>query len=775
MTVAFGKSYLGERWAEARASSRKLVEFAIKRDVGDIYDAVATITNPTSPTFSFTPRSVREQMWRKMYETILPDDSNALATVFEVISAMSHTDHLLEAAYVDIFKPLDNPKDAQKALRAVNHALDVFRDGYSNAISRHLDFSDSVAALDLLRQPGVVKSIMSIMFSPLDSLREPVQGFVGLAFDVDSRPDCLRALLMNFPNAAIEGMMHFLRLFSAYATLVPEACSVSKSLALCFTDVIDVLCSTPNGLLHQKGFLTSIDTPGPEILLPKWWSLMAQALVVIFRRTPKWATYFENETMVIWMRDALIFGRDMLAQRKVVEGAALTFAPQPPAKRMISETGKRMVNDLQQVLQELTRWLRLTDEELLHQAFALLQSLLSCFKETGIQPNSFILEKLQKHINDARTSDHSTKLDSARLSRLQEAISSFAEPEVEVISPEDVTDDEIQIISHTKRKKPVEQRPVRREPEKTSKAIAPKIHAQRPTRPPEPVRKERVGGFTKDDQIRLESASSISKFKLSKPQVPLAESSKAVANRATSSKATSAAPSESEDSDDDGGASLEDMARKPVVAKKPIERRRIMMLDLPTNARNPALERLNKKEEARRIALRLKPDISSLHKTILSWNYEHNGSEPPGSQLRFLSVPDQFSDVGHYRRVFEPLLLLECWAQIQQSKEEASESYESKIVSRQYTDDWIDLDISVSEMVQKDWYLSDTDIVLLKHPDGTKRYMAKVQFFKSSPMGLQATVRLRLSENDLGPQSNTTWLLSRVFRYVPLVYPLGSY
>ena len=49
--------------------------------------------------------------------------------------------------------------------------------------------------------------------------------------------------------------MHYLDVFNASVAILPEACSMSKALAVCLTDVIDVLCSTPNGLVHQTGFL----------------------------------------------------------------------------------------------------------------------------------------------------------------------------------------------------------------------------------------------------------------------------------------------------------------------------------------------------------------------------------------------------------------------------------------------------------------------------------------------------------------------------------------
>ncbi len=771
VSVGFGKTYNTQPWTEARSLTRQLIRSALKRDIKNVYYIITALAGVQGRNSSLVAPVIRERLWQKTYETVLPGDSDALAFLFDIISPIAHIDDLLEAAYADIMQKLPNPSDAPKVLRAANHALAIFRNGFADAVSRPLDFSDSSTMLDVLRRPNVVKHIMAMMFSPVENVREPAQGVAGLALDVESRPDCLRELLSKFPETAFDGMLGFLDTFTKYASKVPEACSVSKALARCFTDIIDVLCSTPDGLLHNTSFLKSIPEPGPAVILPRWWGSMAKALTVIFQRTPRWALFFENEVMITWMRDALIFGRDMLAQRKVIESGALALSPQSSTNRGVSRIGKKMVDELQQVLLELTRWLRLTDEELLHQAFALLQSLLACFQETKITPSANVLQKLQKQIDDARKKDAGrpqTRLDSARVSRLQDTISPFMD-----------ADDEIQIISHTVREQRQEIRPTIKSSSKSNNVSTVSQRTSTPIslRPGLPQRvstKSSISNyFTLEDQRKLASASSMPKFTKPARPIPLPHKDDLTLPSVTGSSSEAASvvnsSSSSEDSDsEDGGdtlASLAKMQKTPAI-KKPAERRQVKMLDMPSNARNPALERLNKREEARRTGLRLKPDISSLHRVLLSWDHNHKGNEPPGGKLSLLRVPDTFSDPQHYRRVFEPLLLMECWAQIQQSKEEIQEKYECLIVGRQYIDDWVDFDILITEVIKKDWSLSETDVVLLKHPDGRKSHLGKVQHCRGTPMGIQATVRTMIPSSEPGPQTNTTWVLSKTFRFV---------
>lgn len=763
VSIAFGKLYTAEAWKTARSEARQLIKTTLLLDVKNVVSAITHLSIPAKYPDPPVSPNIRDQLWRKLYETIHHEDVDGVAAIFRILSQISHVDYLADSAFADVMKQFKHPAEAQKVFGAINRALSVFRNGFPDAVSRILDFSSSTAMVRLLRQESVTQDIMTLMFSPIEDIQQAAQAVAGLALDVETRQDCFRALLTNAPNAALNGMFTFLETFSTFARTVPEACSVSKSLALCFTDIIDVMCSPPDGLLLKEKFTKTIADPGAAVELPKWWTLMTNALSIIFLRTPRWAVYFENRVMVEWMRDALIFGRDLLAQRKVIENGALGPENAPSSKRKLSHIGKKMVDDLQQVLQELTRWLRLTDEELLFQSFALLESLLSSFRELQVDPVETTLQKLQKHVDDARKKDPArpqTRLDATRLARLQEALSSFED------------DDDIEIISHTKAPSKPPAVPEKKR-FKDGQLHFPKL--EKPTKPltseviqirAPPTKKS--SAFTAEDQKRLNSASTLAKFTKSSvvTSKPTASSSKAeIATKPSKTSVAASSSSESESDDGAGGtlASLAKIQRTPTV-KKPTERRQVKMMDLPGNARNAALDRINRRDDARRTGLRLKPDISALHRRLLSWDYDHTGPSPPGEDMRVLNVPDTFTDIHHYRRVFEPLLLLECWAQLQNSKEEPQDQYLCSIAGRQYTDDWADVEAMITEPVKSDWFLTDTDVIVLTFPGSPKKLLAKVTSSKTGPMGIQLSFRLHLSGQDLGPQAGSTWNIQKVLR-----------
>lgn len=475
--------------------------------------------------------------------------------------------------------------------------------------------------------------------------------------------------------------------------------------------------------------------------------------------------------MTDWMRDALIFCRDLLTQRTTFETAANSRASLTlsVAAERLSEVGKRMVHDLQGVLPELTRWLRLTDEELLHQSFALLESLLDCFRETGIMPSPSGIAKLTKHINDARKNDPTrpkTRLDATRLSRLEACLASFE-------------DDEIQIVSHTSSKS---RGSVAKADTKTAllasfdrKSDPRKLAVKAPPAASASSRTSRF--FSDSDQQKLEAATSSSSFR--KPnQMPAAGPSKRILGQPqrrmpvgknegmAEAIPTEESSSSAEDSEEEGLQSrhlteLSRFQRSPKI-RKPVQRRQVKTMEVPLAKANPMEERLRRQNEARRVATSNKPDLSGLYNTLLSWDYDHEGAEPPGEKLSLTKIPDSFSDHKHYQAVFEPLLLLECWSQIAQSKEATTDSHECAVVSRRFVDKWLDLEMSIKGSVSSDWYLTETDVILLS--DGNKRLLGKTQSYQGNEGKVFVRLVIPPNQGD-SPQINSHWRLSKTFRW----------
>lgn len=761
----------------ARTSIRVLLSQVLTMDYRDISTTITQLSRAISHRDSeITVLNIRIQSWAKIFTNILPHDADATSTIISIAAQFAHLNPLSQSAFAHA---LDKPGSSAKvAFKGVNSALVALRSGCSEVISKYANYNSPTATEALLRQTGVAKDVTILMLCPSEDLQGAAQALVGQAFDADVRVECFHAMLRNLSGDTLEGIFAFLETFIKYTSIVPEACDISKALVRCLTDVIEVLCSSPDSLLLDEKFLKNDNGATLRLALPKFWALMTESISIIFRRTPAWSVYFDAEDMIRWMRDALIFGRDMLAQWRTFEVAANSCtdssSSQKSSGQKLSRIGKKMIDELQQFLPELTKWLRLTDEELLHQSFALLQSLLDRFKKTGVRPSEIGVQKLTRHIEGSRNKDAKvqTRLDSARILKLEATLAAFEDD-----------DDDIEIVSHTlptktpqlklsKDKKPhvdTKIEPSRRPPT-LSKAL-----------PVQPLPRRQSDYFTSKDEDKLSKDTYM-------PQLPsVSSSSRPVPPKDSghSSAAEKLLPSSEGSSDEGSGrerglAALGKFQRTPQL-KKPAERRQVKMLELPTVENNSAMRRMRERDDARRRALRMKPDISSLHRTILSWDYEHSGPDPPSSdpKAKLVSIPDRFSNYSHYQSIFEPLLLLECWAQILQSREEAMETFESKITSRQFVDEFVNFELAIIEPLGKGWFLSDTDIILLRHPGGKFPVMGKVLNFKvntfgqqhvnSSATGIQHAVQVSVrchfgKRGDPGLQTGTTCRIGKVLR-----------
>ncbi|KAI5122782.1 hypothetical protein M0805_000126 [Coniferiporia weirii] len=800
VAISSSPEYDQPQWASARQATLSLMRLVLSSDIDNLAGSMINLSvmEPTigyeEVTKFFSP--IRQQLWQKIYHNVSGKDTDKTTMLLALAARSAKLDKLSKRAISrGIWKHFDGkdggpPKELLKAVDsavdAVNHALSTIRDGLLDSVTKYANYASSQDLLDTLRQNDVAKHLIFMMLSPVEDLNTAAQTLIGQAYDVDVRADCFRELLKAVPGSCFQGLYDYVTNFNTYALKVTEACSVSKALVRCMTDVIEVLGNSPDGLLKDAAYVKKNTTDAFSLKkeLPKLWKAMTKSIAVIFRRTPRWAVYFDNKVMLEWMRDALIFARDLLDRRKAFEAATLVVSDQDvmASPRKTTPFGKIMVEDLQDVLSELQAWLRLTDMELLYQSFALLKSLFQCFRETDVKPSAEALAKLNKFIDANKVSQDDKRvsfLNQASLSELELAVAEFDE------------DDEVEIISVSRKRKEKE-RDSSPEVVDVEAFVKPKagersrhhlsreeVKSTKQTKLQFPFKTSSAGSTIKKIP-RIQQKPVLQPVASTSAKREVTRGPKFEGSRVSrpSSRPTSAESSSSNDSDEDedgrGLAALINYQKKQQgitkKVKQPTERRQIRLIEDPMiNARNAAQERMRKYEDARRNAMRLKPDITPLHRTILSWNYDHDGPEPPtaGEKPRLVRVPDHFRDHQEYLRIFEPLLKLECWSQIVKSKEEtAPEVYECKIVSRQFVDDWLDLDTLVTRPAKNDWRVTpDIDIVLLRHSTEKKSIMAKVSLFRNTFLGIQVGLRCctKAFANDPGLIINSMWRLSSVF------------
>lgn len=197
--------------------------------------------------------------------------------------------------------------------------------------------------------------------------------------------------------------------------------------------------------------------------------------------------------------------------------------------------------------------------------------------------------------------------------------------------------------------------------------------------------------------------------------------------------------------------------------------RQIKLMPDAVAIQSPAEQRRAAKELAHRTRLRLKPDLESLHRTILQWDPKDTNSLPPNFSADSLhQIPPQFRDADEYLRILQPLLMLECWAQVQKAVEDTRNEprVPSELAGRINVDDWIDIEFSIAlNELRGNYYLSDVDIVQVFPAEtikGGTTLFAKVNKYKRGFKDVLVTLRFHNSR-DLRPfQSRTKWVLQKV-------------
>lgn len=118
---------------------------------------------------------------------------------------------------------------------------------------------------------------------------------------------------------------------------------------------------------------------------------------------------------------------------------------------------------------------------------------------------------------------------------------------------------------------------------------------------------------------------------------------------------------------------------------------------------------------AKDMRARLAPDLTALHKTILSWDFFHHGAFPPGSERQDYSlVTNSFRTPTDYQNTFEPLLVLEAWQGFLKSKEEGNfKTFEIKVANRMTVDAFLEVSTTISTAEGKELGISEADMVLM--------------------------------------------------------------
>lgn len=265
---------------------------------------------------------------------------------------------------------------------------------------------------------------------------------------------------------------------------------------------------------------------------------------------------------------------------------------------------------------------------------------------------------------------------------------------------------------------------------------------------------------------------------LSNPLSGLAPEDASRRNRRTDTQDSASSASESSDDDDEEGertglAALSNFGKKKTSIAPPrqaVVQRTVKLMPDVVAIKTPQQIRAEQREAAHRTRLRLKPDLDVLHRQILKWSPEATGDYPPGvTEEQLHKIPPTFASAEQYVATLEPLLMLECWSQVQKAKEDSQneERIVCDVAGRSITDDWVDIEVSVpSGEMRREYFLSDTDVVQLRlnGVHGAYSNFAKVLSYKKTFNDTQITFRFHNSQNLMPFVARSKWQFQKILK-----------
>lgn len=591
---------------------------------------------------------------------------------------------------------------------------------------------------DLFKSPETNVSLISALFSADLNTYQAAVDLIKTVSGQSGRKEAISHLLQSFCATTMCGFSWSFRRISQMKTFASAPRMVKTG-----TDIIEVLCDSQTGILRIRKLTDKREV----VSLQRLWEFQWQALATIFYQTENWHRMgVDKSIMLEFCRDSIQYA-DLLFDQFAVIASAVSEASPDQAESAKSA----LLQSPTATLNAMVKWLRLKDEYLASTLVGLVSKLLRRLGELKATLHQEALNHIENVALKSTVKTILTDREKAELIRALEAyhqkplttpsppvvapkkqssITSFAKPvDVSTIMKsekaaqeeygDDIPDEVLMELSGSvelnKARLAAQKKPEKRLP------IVPKPPVMAAPKP------QNVTSFREKREREKEAKKRRDMQELArlKKNLPLRGASELTATQgsgldginvnvvdhrpADSMMVSSGSDSDSDsDDDDDEGTLSRKPASKPEAVKAYEESRKKLLQRVPVKKQKIA-------RSAKDMRARLAPDLSSLHKTLLSWDFFAGGVLPPNcGRTDYTLVSNTFLDALEYQRTFEPLLILEAWQGFQASKEDGTfKSYEIKVANRLSVDSFVEVSTTMDQKELKDLGLGEADIILL--------------------------------------------------------------
>lgn len=381
VSVALGTpDYRSSAWSLAHSTAQDFLHqiFVIDGDlIRSLYTHLGGQANEArrrkgkDPQDSFPTARVATVLWSKMYELTSSTLLDGIPAAMQGLRRFAHLP--VPGGRAWSHEGLEFWKEDQKWAQSVTtlrSTMKAMKDAFGTNVTTAISVADNNRLKRLWRVQDFPQLIMHLLLCSDADVHDAIIGIIQTTYeDVDSRVDCIRSMFTMYPIESIKALIDFLNNWNNDVRDMPTAVETARWVVRCFTDIIDVLCRQTNVttgfvFLSDEIFLqTTFGGRKMTDYLLDLWNAMTSSLANIFKLTSRWAPFFDNQEMVDWMQDALIFGRLLVEETQNFE-AAITDTHDQRGQSQGANTGSsasELVDHLEPVLENLLAWLRLTE------------------------------------------------------------------------------------------------------------------------------------------------------------------------------------------------------------------------------------------------------------------------------------------------------------------------------------------------------------------------------------------------------------------------------
>ncbi|KAL4904723.1 hypothetical protein BDW74DRAFT_178808 [Aspergillus multicolor] len=600
---------------------------------------------------------------------------------------------------------------------------------------------------ELFKSQDTGSALVSTLFAADHNTYQAAVDLIKNVSGQSARRDAISHLLQSFFTTTMYGLSWSFRRISNMKTFASAPRMIHTG-----TDIVDILCDTQTGILRARKLVDRRET----LSLQKLWEYLWQALTTIFDETEEWHRRGNDKSVMLeFCRDSIQFADLLFSQYGVFLSAVIDADPSQEAAAR-----ENFLKPPTATMSGMAKWLRLKDEYLATTLVGLVSKILRRLGElnvTTLRQNA--LDFIEGVAVTSVVKTIITPREKAELVRALEAyykkpvvtastaslkkqsmITAFTRPADTSASPSpsratdefdesDVSDSVLLQLS----------RSVELSKERFGAAEA-KRRAERPTaRPlsvtpkpvatPAPLKSNLAVQSFREKREREREAkkkrdlAELARLKKGAP-TGVAEQTAMQGSAITglgvrgkdhstpvdSMMVSSGSESESESEDELDRELFGPRASSKPDAVKAYEESKKKSLKI-----QGPVKKIKQVRSAKDMRARLAPDLSSLHRTLLAWDFFASGDLPTNSgRTDYTLVSNAFRDPIEYQRTFEPLLILEAWQGFQASKEEGGfRSFEIKVATRLSVDLFVEVSTNMPGMDAKDTGVFEADLVLL--------------------------------------------------------------